>query len=132
MSYYQDQILKIRDNDLPKQYLIDRVVKAKQTIDGHFSSEIDLNFISGEAFLSKFHLIRLFKICYGKTPYQQITEKRIGKAETLLINGLSVSETCFELGFESKASFCAYFKKHLGLTPTSFRKKQFLINPFSI
>jgi AraC-like DNA-binding protein len=128
MSYYQDQILKTRDIALPNQYLIDRVVKAKQTIDKHFSSEIDLNFISGEAFLSKFHLIRLFKICYGKTPYQQITEKRIEKAKTLLSSGVCVSETCYELGFESQSSFCNYFKKHLGLTPTAFRKKQFLIN----
>ena len=122
MISYQDQILKIRDNDLPKQYLIDRVVKAKQTIDRHFSSQIDLNFISGEAFLSKFHLIRLFKICYGITPYQQITEKRIAKAETLLGNGASVFETCYELGFESQSSFCIFFKKHLGVTPTYFKK----------
>ena len=123
MTFYQQEILKIRDNNLPKQYLIDRVVKAKQIIDRYYCSGIDLNFISGEAFLSKFHLVRLFKFCYGKTPYQQITDKRIAKAETLLSNGATVSETCYELGFDSNASFCIYFKKHLGLTPSCFRKK---------
>jgi|SRR5882724_7589608 len=123
MTYYNSQVLKIRDSYLPKQYLIDRVVKAKQAIDKHYCSEIDLNFISREAFLSKFHLIRLFKICYGQTPYQQITEKRMAKAETLLSNGAGISETCHALGFESQPSFCIYFKKHSGLTPTGFQKK---------
>jgi len=122
MTYYQTQILKIRDAELPRQYLIDRIVKAKQTIDKHYS-EIDLNLISREALLSKFHLIRLFRICYGKTPYQLLTEKRIQTAETLLSNGASVSETCFQLGFDSRASFSIYFKKHLGLTPTNYKKK---------
>jgi AraC-like DNA-binding protein len=123
MTFYQQEILKIRANNLPKQYLIDRVIKAKQTIDKYHCSGVDLNFISGEAFLSKFHLIRLFKLCYGKTPYQQITDMRIAKAETLLSNGATVAETCYALGFDSQASFCIYFKKHLGITPSGFRKK---------
>jgi AraC-like DNA-binding protein len=123
MTYYHDQVLKLRDNVLPKKYLIDRVVKAKQSIDANFCSGIDLDFISGEAFLSKFHFIRLFKICYGITPYQFITEKRIQKAEILLSKGASVAETCHQLGFESQSSFSIYFKKHFGLTPKVFRKK---------
>lgn len=130
MTYYHTQILKLRDEFLPKQYLIDRVVKAKQVIDSRFCSQTDLDYISGEAFLSKFHLLRLFKICYGKTPYQQITDKRIAKAETLLGNGASVSETCHEIGFESPASFCIFFRKHFGETPTGFIKKQFLISKY--
>jgi len=131
MNFYQKEILRIRDNHLPKQYLVDRVVKAKQTIDKHFCSEIDLDFISREAFLSKFHLIRLFKICYGKTPYQLITEKRIHEAETLLTKGASVSETCYQLGFESMTSFSIYFKKHRGLSPNKFRKKAISDNSVS-
>ncbi len=50
----------------PKIYLYKRVVQAKLFIDNRFGDDIDLNNIADEAYLSKFHFIRLFKIIYGK------------------------------------------------------------------
>ena len=42
----------------------------------------------------------------------------------LLLNGKwNISEISLECGFESVAHFNRCFKKHTGMTPTSYRKK---------
>jgi len=80
MNFYQQQIIKIRDEIYPHDDLINKVVQAKQFIDAHFANNICLKDISKEAFYSKFHFIRIFKLCYGRTPYQYLTSVRIEKA----------------------------------------------------
>ncbi|MCW3108571.1 MAG: AraC family transcriptional regulator [Segetibacter sp.] len=90
--------------DYPKIYLYKRIVQAKLFIDTRFSDNIDLNNIADEAYFSKFHFIRLFKTIYGKTPHQYLTRVRIENAQVFLQKGISVSETCFRVGFDSVSS----------------------------
>jgi AraC-like DNA-binding protein len=68
-------------------------------------------------------LLRLFKKYYGQTPKQYITDKRFEQAKALLKNGITITETCFEVGFESPSSFSTLFKARVGLTPTEFQKR---------
>ncbi len=42
----------------------------------------------------------------------------------LLYTELSVSEVCHSLGFKDNSHFTKYFKRHLGVTPTAFRKEK--------
>ncbi|MCG8316928.1 MAG: AraC family transcriptional regulator [Pseudomonadales bacterium] len=51
-----------------------------------------------------------------------LNEIRIEEAERCLGQGLSVGETAEQLGYESCASFINLFKKHVGITPTEYRK----------
>ena len=75
--------------------------------------------------ISKYHLIRLFKRYYGLTPRQYLINKRIEKSKENLINGMSVTETCYAIGFSSLGSFSVLFKTKTGKTPAEFRKEQF-------
>ena len=70
--------------DYPKIYLYKRIVQAKLFIDANFSERIDLGNIADEAYFSKFHFIRLFKISYGYTPHQYLTRVRIENAKLFL------------------------------------------------
>lgn len=106
----------------PKVYLYRRIVKAKLFIDEHFAEPIDLDAISDEAFFSKFHFIRLFKKTYGKTPHQYLTFVRVEKSKLLLKDGMPVTETCFDIGFDSVSSFTALFKRLAGQTPSAYRE----------
>jgi AraC-like DNA-binding protein len=126
MTYYEQQVLRIRDQHYPKPYQTDRVVQAKHFIDKHAASNITLEDIAAHSCLSKFHFIRLFKKCYGTTPHQYLTEIKLVKAKQLLQSGTSVSATCFLLGFTSTTSFTGLFKKNTGLAPLYYlrRKKQ--------
>jgi AraC-like DNA-binding protein len=110
------------EHNYPYAYRYRRIVQAKQYIDDHFKEPIDLDDISDEANFSKFHFLRLFKSAYGKTPNQYLTDCRIRCALRLLEeHQLSISEICFEVGFESLGSFSSLFKREAGTSPSRYR-----------
>ena len=108
----------------PKFYLYHRIVRAKMFIDAHFAEDIDVDNIADEASFSKFHFIRTFKSIYGITPGQYLIARRMDKAQDLLKEGKSVTETCYQVGFQSITTFCGLFKKSVGKKPLQFRKDQ--------
>jgi AraC-like DNA-binding protein len=110
------------DDHLPKLYFYRRIVQAKLFIDRHFGEGIDAREIADEACYSKFHFIRSFKSIYGKTPHQHLTAVRIEKAKELLEAGMTVTEACFAVGFDSLGSFTRLFKRRAGLTPSEYRR----------
>lgn len=93
-------------------------------MDTHFSENVDLDNISDEAYFSKFHFIRLFKKIYGKTPHQYLITVRLNKAMEFLKSGMTVSEVCFAVGFESLGSFSSLFKRFAGTTPSDYLLQQ--------
>src|SRR5688500_18723602 len=113
--------------EYPKVYLYRRIVQAKLFIDKHYADKIDLNNISDEAYFSKFHFLRLFKIIYGKTPHQYLISVRIEKATQLLRSGESVSDVCSQVGFDSLTSFSGLFKRIVGVSPSAYLMQQQLL-----
>jgi len=114
----------MKDEEYPQVYLYRRVVNAKLFIDSHYAEAIDLDNITNEAHFSKFHFIRLFRKIYGKTPYQYVTTVRIEKAMQLLRSGISVSDVCYQVGFESISSFSGLFKRIAGIAPSAYSSRQ--------
>ena len=98
-----------------------RIVAAKVFIDDNYQESIDLEQISKQAFLSRFHFHRLFRQVYKKTPLQYVTQKRLDKAKDLLSENKAVTEVCNEVGFESIGSFSVLFKKEIGFAPQYYR-----------
>jgi AraC-like DNA-binding protein len=106
--------------------LYERIVAAKLFIDKNYHEPINLNEISQQAFLSRFHFHRLFSRIYKRTPHQYLTLKRIDRAKDLLTQNKTVSEVCSEVGFESLGSFSVLFKKEIGFAPTYYRNMAWL------
>ncbi|NOT51438.1 MAG: helix-turn-helix transcriptional regulator [Chitinophagaceae bacterium] len=112
-----------------------RIAAAKVFIDDNYQHDIDLKQIAKQAFLSRFHFHRLFRLVYKKTPLQYITQKRLGKAKDLLSENKPVTEVCIEVGFESIGSFSVLFKKEIGFAPQYYRnmaykkKMELLVQP---
>ena len=98
-----------------------RIATAKIYIDDNYHEPIDLDQVSQQAFLSKFHFHRLFRQIYRRTPHQYLTWKRINKAKDLLSENKPVTEVCNEVGFESIGSFSVLFKKEIGFAPQYYR-----------
>ncbi len=107
-----------------KVYLYRRIVQAKLFIDDNYFQKIDLDNIADEAYFSKFHFIRLFKSIYKMTPHQYLIAVRIKNSMKLLRSGLSVSDACCLVGFESLSSFSVLFKKMNGCNPSNYLEMQ--------
>ena len=103
-----------------------RIVTAKLYIDENFQDPINLEKISKQAFLSRFHFHRLFTRVYRRTPHQYLTKKRLDKARMLLQENKPVTEVCNEVGFESIGSFSVLFKKEIGFAPQYYRNMAWL------
>jgi AraC-like DNA-binding protein len=115
-------------DQIPKIYLYRRIVLAKLFIDEYFAGDIDLDAMAGEASFSKFHFIRLFKMAYGKTPHQYLTQVRIENAKRLLQTEISVTDVCFSVGFDGISSFTHLFKRLTHLTPSAYQQQQRMRN----
>ena len=123
MTYYHQQVKFLHKNLYPKEYLLAQVIRSKKFIDDNFTENISLDDIAGEAFISKFHFIRLYKTYYGITPHQHLKRVRVAAAKELLKSGMQVAAVCYEVGFESVPSFTRLFKTITGTTPFAWQIK---------
>ncbi|MDQ3461078.1 MAG: AraC family transcriptional regulator [Deinococcota bacterium] len=99
-----------------------RLWRARDFIEASFTTPIDLAAIAAAAALSPHHLLRLFKKVYGETPHRYVQRRRLEHARLLLLNSdRSVTDVCFDVGFESLGSFSTLFKTRLGVSPALYR-----------
>lgn len=69
---------------------------------------------------------RFFKLRSGKTLSDYVVEMRLGVAARQLVDTTnSVSEICYDCGFNTLSNFNRLFRKYKGCSPTEFREKYF-------
>lgn len=72
------------------------------------------------------HLSNTIKLTTGKAPCDFCHEKTLNIAKNLIENSdLKISEIAQKLTYEP-TNFTKYFKKHIGQTPSEFRKSKLL------
>jgi AraC-like DNA-binding protein len=102
-----------------------RLVGARTYIDEPFQSSVDIGRMARRAGMSRYHFIRCFSETFLQTPHQYLRQRRLERAKLLLTRDkLSVTEICFEVGFEGVGSFSALFSRYTGATPTAYRRRQ--------
>jgi len=105
--------------------LDERLSRARKFIDDSYYLPLDLSEMSKQACLSRYHFLRLFRDTYDTTPHQYLIHRRIEKAKELLrLRSLSVTDVCFEVGFESLGSFSSLFRKCVGDAPKNYRRRE--------
>ena len=88
----------------------------------HCAEDLKLDDIANMSGFSKFYFERLFKQFTGTSFYKYVNQKRIAKAQELLIEpGNSVTDVALNCGFMSISSFIRMFKLQKGCTPTEFK-----------
>jgi AraC-like DNA-binding protein len=128
MTFYEKELNRIRSIVYSNEGQINTVIGIRNYIENNYNANLNLDLLSNAQYVSKYHLLRLFKKYYGQTPRQYLIDKRIEKSKEQLKNGLSVTETCFAVGFESLSSFSTLFKTKTGKSPTEFQKEQLSIS----
>jgi AraC-like DNA-binding protein len=110
--------------DSTREELYRRLCIARSYMHAYFSTEIDLDELSREACLSKFHFIRLFSQAFGATPHQYLIRLRLNHAQRLLLtSNLKLTEICHHVGLRDLSSFGRRFKRTFGLSPARYRSK---------
>jgi len=96
----------------------------KHFIDSNYLREISMADIAGAIFRSPDYATKLFKRCYGTTPYAYCIDVKIANAKALLLHtSLSVGEISRRLGYKSDLYFSKQFRKSTGITASQFRKR---------
>jgi AraC-like DNA-binding protein len=124
MTIYEKKLNSIRSSLYSNEGQINTVIGVRHYIENNYEVDLNLDLLSCMQFVSKYHLLRLFKKYYGQTPRQFLIDTRIERSKKHLINGMSVTETCFAVGFRSLGSFSTLFKTKTGLSPAEFQKEQ--------
>jgi AraC-like DNA-binding protein len=132
MTYYLKEITRIKSICYCNKGQLETVIGTRHFIDNNFDKELNLKLLSHIRFISKFHLLRLYKKYYGQTPKQYLINKRIEEAKKLLTKGKAVTETCFDIGFDSPSSFSTLFKSRVGVSPAQFQKRATFTKPKEI
>jgi AraC-like DNA-binding protein len=92
-------------------------------IDVHYNETPDVNEVASSVHLSTAAFCRYFKKQTRMTFTDFVNQYRITQAKTLLLQDKTISEVCYEVGFESLSYFNKLFKKLAGENPSSFKKK---------
>jgi AraC-like DNA-binding protein len=99
------------------------LLRARDLVDRRYGEPLDLRALAREAHVSPRHFSRSFRRVFGETPYQYLLSRRMERARHLLrTSEMSVGEICLEVGFTSVGSFTTTFTRHVGVSPTTFRK----------
>ena len=96
----------------------DRIQKVLSYIRKNIYKTIDIDSLAAISCLSKDHFIRLFKKEINNTPLQYINQKKIEKAQLILItDSMPVKNISYLLAYEDHSYFNRLFKKLTGVTP---------------
>ena len=101
-----------------------RVLKVKDFINTHINDELRLEQLANLVSMTPTAFSRFFKLRTGKTLSEYIVDIRLGHAARLLLDTSdSVSEICWDCGFNTLSNFNRLFRKRKGCSPTEFREK---------
>ena len=93
-------------------------------IHANYSHDITISDISAAASISKSECFRCFDAVIKQTPVDYLTDYRLGRAASLLIEtNKPVASIAAKCGFNSASYFGSVFRKKFGISPGQYRSK---------
>ena len=100
------------------------MLRARDAMDRSFELPLDVPSLAASVGCSEAHFIRSFKEVFGETPHRYLQRRRVERAMYLLRETeVSVTDVCFDVGFNSLGTFSRTFKDITGVSPTQFRAR---------
>lgn len=126
------QLHQLNDNQFCSTSGMRMHPREKKQIEGvrdYLVSKMDtppsLKELAKSAGMSHPKLNRCFKQVYGMTVFQYLRTERLNKARSMLQNeGYSVTETAYQVGYDSVSHFSQTYKKQFGASPSSTQKEE--------
>jgi AraC-like DNA-binding protein len=99
---------------------VERVITAMRE---RLDEPLSLEDLASIAIISPYHFDRIFRQTVGIPPCQFLSALRIWSAKKLLLTTcLSVTDVCFEVGYNSLGTFITRFTQLVGLSPRRLRR----------
>jgi AraC-like DNA-binding protein len=101
-----------------------RMLRARDAMDRTFAKPLCIQRLARIADVSPAHFIRTFRATFGETPHRYLQRRRVERAMFLLRStARSVTDICFDVGFNSLGTFSRTFQDVVGESPTTFRQR---------
>ena len=100
-----------------------RLLRARDAMDRAYAEPLDVKTIAAVAHVSEAHFIRSFRAVFGETPHRYLQRRRVERAMHLLREGRSVTDVCFDVGFNSLGTFSRTFHEIMGESPSAYRRR---------
>ena len=106
--------------DLPSPILPEnpRILEIMDYLEGNLGEDVDMDALAERFYISKFHMMRLFRRETGSTIHTWLTQRRLMHARDLMAGGMSATQACYTCGFRNYSSFTRAYGRHFGSTPT--------------
>ena len=97
-------------------------IKMDDIISANLYNNMSIPELAHMCYLSESTFKREFKKLYKMSPAKYLRTKKLEKAAELLMNSqLSISDVCWDVGFENPAHFSTLFTKEYGKSPRQYR-----------
>lgn len=117
-NYHREKKIHIKQNyvNLAKEYMM-----------AYYASNLKIEDICEQIYLSPSYFLRMFKEKTGQTPHEFLLSVRMNKAEEMLKKGdYTIDEIARLCGFVDGAHFSKYFKRVKGIPPSIYKRKNLL------
>ena len=94
-----------------------RAASVIKYINDHLTNELSLEMLSQRFYISKTHLLRIFKQATGTTVWEYITIKRLFLAKERIAAGMQPTQVYPQCGFKDYTTFFRAYKKHFDTSP---------------
>ncbi len=115
----------LHSNPVGQQYNLKEQQRLKAVyayIEKHYAEKMDILDLAKLTHLTHAAFCRYFKKMTLMTFTEFVNQYRVNQAKKLLLLDNTVTEVCFQCGFESLSYFNRIFKKVTGFSPTAFKK----------
>ncbi len=100
-----------------------RLLRARDAMDRTYAQPLDVPTLARIAHVSEAHFIRTFKETFRETPHRYLQRRRVERAMFLLrTTSRSVTDVCFDVGFNSLGTFSRTFRHIVGASPSEYRR----------
>ncbi|MEM1116785.1 MAG: AraC family transcriptional regulator [Bacteroidota bacterium] len=109
----------------PRGGVTPRVVRdVAEYVREHMDEDVSLGDLAGVAGLSPYHFSREYKRTTGESPSAMLRRVRMERSAALLASTLwCVSTVAGEVGYQSPSRFAAAFRRHFGVSPSTYRSR---------
>lgn len=101
----------------------ENILDSIEYIDDNYSKDIQLDDVCQHSMMSKTYFCYIFKNLTGKTFTQYLIDIRINRSIDMLSDtDMSITDICYQVGFNDLSHFCRTFKRQVGVSPGYYRK----------